>query len=70
MTRRLRQTLVSVGTIGSALAISFGIVFGLAATQNTTRYLDYVNSVPFQAYMRDASGNLLTTKQEVRNEDI
>jgi hypothetical protein len=56
--------------MGSALAISFGIVFGLAATQNTTRYLNYETSAPFQEYMHDADGNLQVTKQEVESEDI
>jgi hypothetical protein len=41
MTKKMRKVLFNIGGMTSALGVSFGVVFGLASTQNNVRYLDY-----------------------------
>jgi hypothetical protein len=64
MTKRVKKFLLSAASMGSALGISFGIVFGLASTQSV-QYLDYGSAVPYKYYGGGSDGKgILATHKE------
>jgi hypothetical protein len=65
MNKRFKKFLSTTAGMGSALGISFGVVFGLASTQNTVRYLNLEESTPYQYFGGgpDGTGIIHTTKE-------